>query len=131
MISGGSTLTMQAARLAGAARGAHARRQTARRWRARIELEQRFSKNEILDIYLALAPYGGNLEGLRAASVAYFGKEPRRLTTAEQAAARGAAAIAGSAPAGSQSESRARGARPRARSCGAAWRHHGGGGDRG
>ena len=50
-----------------------------------IELGQRFTKAEILDIYLALAPYGGNLEGLRAASVAYFGKEPRRLTTAEQA----------------------------------------------
>src|SRR5690606_21411153 len=35
--------------------------------------------------YLTLAPYGGNIEGIRAASLAYFGKEPTRLTTAEAA----------------------------------------------
>ncbi len=33
-------------------------------------------KAEILDLYLTHAPYGGNLEGVRAASLAYFGKEP-------------------------------------------------------
>jgi penicillin-binding protein 1C len=48
-------------------------------------LERRFSKDEILTLYLTLAPYGGNLEGIRAASLAYFGKEPTRLTTAEAA----------------------------------------------
>ncbi len=37
------------------------------------------SKDDILTLYLALAPYGGNLEGMRAASLAYFGKEPKRL----------------------------------------------------
>ena len=36
-------------------------------------------------LYLTLAPYGGNIEGIRAASLAYFGKEPARLTTAEAA----------------------------------------------
>ena len=36
-------------------------------------------------LYLTLAPYGGNIEGVRAASLAYFGKEPRRLTPAEAA----------------------------------------------
>jgi penicillin-binding protein 1C len=50
-----------------------------------VELEQRLSKQEILTLYLNLAPYGGNLEGIRAASLAYFGREPRRLTLAEAA----------------------------------------------
>jgi penicillin-binding protein 1C len=50
-----------------------------------IELERRLSKDEILDLYLALAPFGGNLEGVRAAAIAYFGKEPKRLSLAEAA----------------------------------------------
>ena len=48
-------------------------------------LERRYSKDEILRLYLRLAPFGGNLEGVRAASLAYFGKEPRRLSVAEAA----------------------------------------------
>ena len=43
-----------------------------------VQLERALSKDEILALYLTLAPYGGNLEGVRAASLAYFGKEPRR-----------------------------------------------------
>ena len=39
----------------------------------------------MLSLYLSLAPYGGNLEGIRAASLAYFGKEPRKLTLGEAA----------------------------------------------
>ena len=50
-----------------------------------IEIERALSKDEILALYLSLAPYGGNLEGVRAASLAYFGKEPRRLTLGEAA----------------------------------------------
>ncbi len=50
-----------------------------------VQLERRYSKSEILDLYLTLAPYGGNVEGLRAASLTYFGKEPKRLTPAEAA----------------------------------------------
>ena len=50
-----------------------------------IEIERKLSKDEILALYLSLAPYGGNLEGVRAASLAYFGKEPRRLTLGEAA----------------------------------------------
>ncbi len=84
VISGGSTLTMQAARLL-EPREQRTPAAKLRQMARALELEQRFTKNQILDIYLALAPYGGNLEGLRAASIAYFGKEPRRLTTAEQA----------------------------------------------
>ena len=54
----------------------------------------------MLALYLTLAPYGGNLEGVRAASLAYFGKEPKRLSLARGGAAGRAAAIAGAAPAG-------------------------------
>ncbi len=84
IVSGGSTLTMQLARLLepGQKRGMATKlRQIARAW----QLEARFSKKQILNLYLAMAPYGGNLEGLRAASIAYFGKEPKRLSTGERA----------------------------------------------
>ncbi len=50
-----------------------------------LQIEQRLSKDEILAAYLTFAPYGGNLEGVRAASLAYFGKEPVRLSDAEAA----------------------------------------------
>ena len=84
IISGGSTLTMQVARLleprAERTLGAKLRQIV----RA-IELERSLSKDEVLALYLTLAPYGGNLEGMRAASLAYFGKEPRRLSLAEAA----------------------------------------------
>ena len=50
-----------------------------------IQIERQLSKDQILDLYLALAPFGGNLEGVRAASIAYFGKEPKRLSLAESA----------------------------------------------
>lgn len=84
IVSGGSTLTMQVARLM----EPRAERSLAAKWRQMkraIELEARLSKREILALYLALAPFGGNIEGVRAASLAYFGKEPRRLTLAEAA----------------------------------------------
>ena len=50
-----------------------------------LQLEWHYSKREVLAIYLTLAPMGGNLEGVRAASFAYFGKEPRQLSAAEAA----------------------------------------------
>ena len=50
-----------------------------------FELEHELSKPHILALYLSIAPYGGNLEGIRAASLAYFGKEPRKLTLGEAA----------------------------------------------
>jgi penicillin-binding protein 1C len=53
--------------------------------RVALALERRLSKDQILQLYLHLAPYGGNLEGIRAATLSYFGKEPRRLTPAEVA----------------------------------------------
>jgi penicillin-binding protein 1C len=50
-----------------------------------VQLEERYSKDEILSFYLTLAPFGGNLEGVRAASLAYFGKEPKSLSLSEAA----------------------------------------------
>ncbi|MGV7216053.1 penicillin-binding protein 1C [Bradyrhizobium sp. UFLA05-112] len=84
IVSGGSTITMQLARLMEPRRqrSLHAKlRQIVRA----IELERSLSKDQILDLYLTLAPYGGNLEGIRAASIAYLGKEPKRLSLAEAA----------------------------------------------
>lgn len=48
-----------------------------------LYLERHFSKDEILEAYFNYAPYGGNIEGVAAASLIYFGKEAQRLTLAE------------------------------------------------
>lgn len=84
IISGGSTLTMQVARLL---EGQSERSFTIklRQIAIAIALERRLSKSQILDLYLKLAPFGGNIEGVRAASLTYFGKEPVRLSIAERA----------------------------------------------
>jgi penicillin-binding protein 1C len=50
-----------------------------------LQIERQLNKEQILDLYLAVAPFGGNLEGVRAASIAYFGKDPKRLSLAESA----------------------------------------------
>ncbi len=84
IVSGGSTLTMQVARLL----EPRAHRDLAAKMHQMvraIELEHALSKQQILSLYLTIAPYGGNLEGVRAASLAYFGKEPRKLSLAEAA----------------------------------------------
>ncbi len=84
VVSGGSTLTMQVARLTLPPRARTLNAKLAQMRRA-LELEARLSKDEILSLYLTLAPYGGNIEGVRAASLTYLGKEPRRLTLGEAA----------------------------------------------
>lgn len=84
VVSGGSTLTMQVIRLA---------RQNPTRtlWEKAIEsfmatrLELTYSKREILALYAAHAPFGGNVVGLEAASWRYYGKDPGRLSWAEAA----------------------------------------------
>ncbi len=88
IVSGASTLSMQAARLLEPSQLRPGSRsfttkliQSARA----LQLEWRYSKREVLAIYLTLAPMGGNLEGVRAASFAYFGKEPKQLSVAEAA----------------------------------------------
>ena len=81
--SGASTITMQTARLL-EPRPRTIPSKIVEMLRA-MQIERRLSKREILELYLTLAPYGGNVEGVRAASLTYFGKEPKRLTNAEQA----------------------------------------------
>jgi penicillin-binding protein 1C len=84
IVSGGSTLSMQVARLLEPRKSRTVYAKITEIIRA-IQLEARLSKDEILELYLTLAPFGGNLEGVRAASHAYFGKEPLRLTLGEAA----------------------------------------------
>lgn len=83
VVSGASTITMQVARLL----EPHPRSLTGklRDMLRALQLEARFDKRTILSFYLTLAPYGGNLEGVRAATRAYFGKEPQELTVGEAA----------------------------------------------
>lgn len=84
IVSGGSTLSMQVARLVEprAKRSIGAKLRQAVR---AVSLERQLGKAQVLDLYLALAPFGGSLEGVRAASLAYFGREPARLTAGQAA----------------------------------------------
>jgi penicillin-binding protein 1C len=84
IVSGGSTITMQVARLLEPRRHRSLLAKLHQIARA-FELEHALRKDEILSLYLTLAPYGGNLEGVRAASLAYFGKEPHKLSLAQAA----------------------------------------------
>jgi penicillin-binding protein 1C len=84
IVSGGSTITMQLARLMEPRRERSVYAKLRQMVRA-LEIERQLNKDQILDLYLALAPFGGNLEGVRAASIAYFGKEPKRLSLPESA----------------------------------------------
>lgn len=84
VVSGASTLTMQVARLLEPRPDRSIATKLREMLRA-FQLEARLTKPEILALYLKLAPFGGNLEGLRAASLAYFGKEPYRLALHEAA----------------------------------------------
>lgn len=84
IVSGGSTITMQVARLLeDGSTGKWAGK--LRQIRLALALERRLDKAEILTLYLNHAPFGGNLEGVRSATRAYFGKDPRRLTPAQSA----------------------------------------------
>ncbi len=83
VVSGASTLTMQTVRLLQPqARTLGAKAVEAAR---ALVLERRLDKRGILSLYLTLAPFGGNIEGVRAASLAYLGKEPVELSPAEAA----------------------------------------------
>ena len=83
IVSGGSTLTMQVARLL----EPHPRSYLGKLRDAlrALQLEERYGKDQILAMYLTLAPFGGNVEGVRAASLTWFGHEPGRLTPGEAA----------------------------------------------
>lgn len=83
IVSGASTITMQLAKLTAL---------EPRSWGAKIrqacralDIEHQHSKNWILDHYLNLAPFGGNVIGIEAAARAYFGKHADHLTLGEAA----------------------------------------------
>ena len=83
IVSGGSTLTMQVARLI----DPHSRSvggKLKQMLRA-LQLEWHYSKDEILELYLNLAPFGGPLQGVQAASYSYLGKNAKELSHAEAA----------------------------------------------
>ncbi len=82
IVSGGSTLTMQLARIA--------RKNLARTWWEKIvetvmawQMEQSYSKQEILMMYASHAPFGGNVVGIEAAAWRYYGRSPSQLSWAE------------------------------------------------
>ena len=80
-ISGASTITMQVARLLEPKDRTY--------WNKIIEvfrafqLELRYSKEEILETYLSLLPFGGNIEGVKSASYIYFNRSPDKLSLAQ------------------------------------------------
>lgn len=79
--SGASTITMQVVRLLEPRRRTYGSKliEVVRA----LQLELHYSKEEILQLYLNLVPYGGNIEGIKAASLLYFGKPPQLLSLAE------------------------------------------------
>ena len=80
---GASTITMQVARMLEP--GDRSYKNKIREIFRAFQLEIHFSKDEILNFYLNLAPYGGNIEGSKAASFFYFGKELNELSYAQAA----------------------------------------------
>lgn len=81
--SGASTITMQVARLMAPKERTYANK-FIELFRA-LQLEWLYSKEEILQLYLNLVPYGGNIEGVKSASLLYFGQLPDKLSLAQMA----------------------------------------------
>ncbi len=79
--SGASTITMQVARLLAPKNRTYSNKIN-EMFRA-LQLEWYYSKDEILQLYLNLVPYGGNIEGVKSASVLFFDKAPNNLSLAE------------------------------------------------
>ena len=79
--SGASTITMQVARMLDHRPRTYGNK-LIEMFRA-LQLEAQFSKNEILQLYLNLVPYGSNIEGVKAASLIYFGQTPDYLSLAQ------------------------------------------------
>ena len=79
--SGASTITMQVARALQPGRR-NVWNKIRESFRA-FQLEWKYDKDEILQLYLNLVPYGGNIEGVKAAAFLYFKKNPDHLSLAE------------------------------------------------
>jgi penicillin-binding protein 1C len=80
-MSGASTITMQVAKMLEP--GKRNMWSKMREMFRAFQLELKYSKKEILQMYLNLVPYGGNIEGVKAASLLYFKKNPDHLSLAE------------------------------------------------
>lgn len=76
---GASTITMQVARIH---YGMNSKKIRGKLWQIirAIQIEMHYSKDQILEAYLNLAPYGGNVEGVGAASLVYFGTSANKIT---------------------------------------------------
>ncbi len=84
-VSGGSTLTMQTVRLMrGGKRRRYIEKLVEASWATRLELT--YNKEEILQLYAAHAPFGGNVVGLSAAGWRYYGRPPTHFSWGEAAA---------------------------------------------
>ena len=83
VVSGASTLDMQLCRMLDPQPRTFNSKiiEASRAWRT----SEKLSKNEVLEAYLNLAPYGGNLSGVEAASLRYFGKSAKELSLSEAA----------------------------------------------
>lgn len=79
--SGASTITMQVARMLNPKKRTYLNKLT-EVFRA-LQLELHYTKDEILQLYLNLVPYGSNIQGVKAASILYFNKMPEQLSLAE------------------------------------------------
>ncbi|MCX8088668.1 MAG: transglycosylase domain-containing protein [Meiothermus ruber] len=90
-LQGGSTITTQVVKntllkdLAFERRGISGLERKLKEFPLAIQVERRYSKEEILEMYLNVVPWGGNAQGIWAAAQAYFGKEPSELNLAEGA----------------------------------------------
>lgn len=84
VVSGGSTISMQVARMSRKRTGRSVKDKLIEVLKA-LQIETHYSKEEILRIYAANAPYGGNVVGIEAAAWRYFGREPHQLSWAESA----------------------------------------------
>lgn len=78
---GASTITMQVARMMQRYKRTYLNK--FKEILTALQLEWHYSKDEILSFYLNLAPYGGNIEGIKAASYFYFNKSPKNLSVAQ------------------------------------------------
>ena len=80
-VSGASTITMQVARMMQRRPRTYINK-FIEMFRA-LQLEVHYSKDEILELYLSYLPYGGNIEGVKAASLIYFERPPQQLSLAQ------------------------------------------------
>ncbi len=79
---GGSTITQQTVKLI-SGQDEHSTSRKVQEWFSAMQLEQNLSKDEILELYINLAPMGNNYVGVQAAAMNYFGKNASELTLPE------------------------------------------------